>query len=96
MDLHWWTARETAHAIRARTLSAVELLEHHLDRIAAVDPQLNAIVALDDRDELRAQAVRADEAVAAGKPLGPLHGLPIAVKDLMDVRGLPTSQGSRA
>jgi amidase len=96
MDLHWWSARDLAAAIRARELSAVEVLDHHLDRIDAVDPALNAIVVRADRGALRKLAEAADRAVAAGEPTGPLHGLPVAVKDLMDVRGLPTSQGSRA
>jgi amidase len=96
MDLHWWPARELAAAIRTRELSAVEILDHHLDRIEAVDPALNAIIMLADRDGLRAQAEQADRAVAAGEATGPLHGLPVAVKDLMDVRGMPTTHGSRA
>ena len=95
MDLHWWSAGDLARAIGTRELSAAEVLDHHLARIDAVDPALTAIVALDDRDALRATAERADRAVAAGEELGPLHGLPVAVKDLMDVRGLPTSNGSR-
>jgi amidase len=96
MDLHWRRAHDLAAAIRTRELSVAEVLEHHLDRIGAVDEQLNAIVTLADPDDLRAAAAAADRAVAAGEPLGPLHGLPVAVKDLMDARGLPTSQGSRA
>jgi amidase len=96
MELHWQSARDLASAIRARELSAVEVLDHHLARIDAVDPALNAIVALEDRDALRRRAGEADRAVAAGAPLGPLHGLPVAVKDLMDVRGLRTTYGSRA
>jgi amidase len=95
MDLHWRSARDLATAIRTRELSAVEVLDHHLDRIEAVDPALNAIVTLDDRDALRAVAQEADRKVAAGEALGPLHGLPVAVKDLMDVRGLRTTHGSR-
>jgi len=96
MELHRRSARELVAAIRARELSAVEVLDHHLARIDAIDPTLNAIVTLDDRDALRRAAADADRAVAAGEPLGVLHGLPTAVKDLMDVRGLPTTHGSRA
>jgi amidase len=96
MELHWRSARDLAAAIRTRELSAVEVLDHHLARIDTVDVGLNAIVTLADRDELRAVAQAADRAVAAGEPLGPLHGLPVAVKDLMDVRGLRTTHGSRA
>jgi amidase len=96
MELHERSARDLAAAIRTREASAVEVLDAHLARIAAVDPVINAIPVLDDPDVLRAAAREADRAVAAGGPLGPIHGLPVAVKDLMDVRGLPTSQGSRA
>src|SRR5215207_477510 len=95
-ELHWRSAADLAAAVRTRELSAVEVLDHHLDRIGAVDPALNAVVFLADRDELRGLAEAADRAVAAGEPLGPLHGLPVAVKDLMDVRGMPTTHGSRA
>jgi amidase len=68
----------------------------HLDRIAAVNEAVNAIVSPVGEDEALAAARRADEAVARGESLGPLHGLPTAVKDLMDVAGVPTSYGSRA
>ena len=96
LDLHWRSAADLAAAIRTRELSSVEVLDHHLDRIAAVDPALNAVVFLAERGELRTLAEAADRAVAAGERLGPLHGLPVAVKDLMDVRGMPTTHGSRA
>jgi amidase len=94
MPLHTWSAHDLAAAIRARELSVVEVLRAHLDRIAEVNPQINAIVTLADEDALVAQAREADRAVAAGAPLGPLHGLPVAVKDLMDTAGLRTTYGS--
>ncbi|MDX2485643.1 MAG: amidase [Pseudodonghicola sp.] len=71
-------------------LSAAELMQATLARIADVNPQLNAIVALQDADALMAAARAAD----AGPRRGPLHGLPVAVKDLADVAGLPTTKGS--
>jgi len=94
--LHWWSARALAAAIRARDLSAVEVMRAHLDRIAAVNGPVNAIVSPVPEADALAAAARADAAVARGDALGPLHGLPTAIKDLMDVAGLPTSHGSRA
>jgi amidase len=92
--LHWWSARDLVHAIASRELSAVEVMRAHLDRIHAVNPRLNAIVTLLDDDAALALAQDADRAVAAGGPLGPLHGLPFAVKDLMDTAGMRTTYGS--
>ena len=74
----------------AGRLSAEELMRVTLARIAAVNPSVNAIVSLRDEAELMAEA----RAVDAGLKLGPLHGLPVAIKDLADAKGLPTSMGS--
>jgi amidase len=87
------TAREMAAAVAARRISARELLELHLARIAERNPQLNAIVSLDE-ERARAGAVAADEATARGDALGPLHGLPFAFKDTHDVAGWRTTYGS--
>src|SRR4051812_14919158 len=92
--LHWWSARDLVHGIASRQLSAVEVMRAHLDRIHAVNPRLNAIVTLLDDDAALALAQDADRAVAAGGPLGPLHGLPFAVKDLLDTAGMRTTYGS--
>jgi amidase len=88
------SAREQARLVRARELSSRELVQAHLDRIAAVNPVLNAIVTLDAEGAL-AGAAAADRELArgAGAP-GPLHGLPVAVKDLLDVAGMRTTYGS--
>src|SRR5690242_6099940 len=75
--LHWWTARELAGAMRRRDLSVREVVGWHLDRIAEVNPRLNAIVSLRPEAAL-AEAEAADRRAAVGEPLGPLHGLPIA------------------
>lgn len=83
-----------AGAIRARKVSAVEAMQAYLDRIARRNPAVNAIVALQDGGALLKQAADMDAAVRAGRPLGPLHGLPHAVKDLTPVAGLPFTQGS--
>jgi amidase len=94
LPLHWWSARDLAHAIASRELSAVEVMRAHLDRIHEVNPGLNAIVTLLDDEAAIALAQEADRAVAAGGPLGPLHGLPFAVKDLVDTAGMRTTYGS--
>ena len=89
-----WSARALVAAISARHVSAVEVMTAHLDRIDAVNPKVNAIVGMPDRAHLLAQAEAADRLVAGGAPLGPLHGLPHAVKDLEAVAGLPFTMGS--
>jgi amidase len=91
----WMPARAMAAAIATGRLTATAVLEAHLDRIAKVNPMVNAIVTL-DADGARALARAADAAVAGGAPLGPLHGLPIAVKDLEDTAGMRTTYGARA
>ncbi|MDO8212096.1 amidase family protein [Conexibacter sp. CPCC 206217] len=93
--IHQLTAVEIAAGIRARRFSAVEVLADHLARIEAVDPLVNAIVTLDADAALEA-ARAADRALARGGrgQLGPLLGLPIAVKDLVDTAGLRTTYGS--
>lgn len=91
--LCWRPATELATMVRTREVSARELLEAHLARIEAVNPQLNAIVTL-DADGARAAADAADAAVAAGADLGPLHGLPVAHKDTHATGGMRTTWGS--
>jgi amidase len=93
--LHWWSARELAAAIRRRELSAREVMAWHLDRIAQINPRLNAIVSLRPEAALE-EADGADRRAASGERLGPLHGLPIAIKDLEDTAGIRTTYGSRA
>jgi amidase len=83
-----------AQAIREKRVSAREAMAACLDRIAAVNPQINAVVSMPPRETLMAQAAAADERQARGERLGPLHGLPHAVKDLQAVKGLRFSQGS--
>lgn len=86
----------TVTALRAalleRRVSAVELLEAHLRRIARINPALNAIVAVDEA-AARARAREADALLARGCPLGTLHGVPITIKDNIDVAGWSTTHG---
>ncbi len=88
------TAREMRDAVQARRISARELLELHLERIAERNPELTAVVAL-DAERARAGAAAADQHLASGAPTGPLHGLPFAVKDTHNVAGWTTTYGSR-
>ncbi|MEN8742111.1 MAG: amidase family protein, partial [Phaeobacter gallaeciensis] len=76
------------------SLTAAALMEHTLARIEAVNPDLNAIVGLRPAEELMEEARRADAMRAANVPLGPLHGLPMAIKDLANVKGIASTQGS--
>lgn len=94
--LHRWSARRLAAGIASREVSAVEVMRAHLDRIAQLDGRIAAFVSLVPEAEALGMAEEADRAVRAGGRLGPLHGLPTGVKDLIDVRGLPTSHGSAA
>ena len=87
------TAREQASAVRSGNISARELLELHLDRIAERNPQLNAVVSLDE-ERARVGADEADRMLASGAEVGPLHGLPFAFKDTHAVAGWRTTYGS--
>jgi len=87
------TARAMAGAVRRKEISARELLELHLARIAERNPELNAVVSLDE-ERARAGAGAADEATARGDTPGALHGLPFAFKDTHDVAGWRTTYGS--
>lgn len=93
-EICFMRAADIVGAIRAKKLSAREVMEAHLKQIARVNPQVNAIVTLAPEEQLLAQATAADEALAHGKWLGPLHGLPIGVKDLHETSGMRTTYGS--
>src|SRR6476619_1523340 len=87
-------AVDMAAQIRSGQLSARDLMQAHLARIEAVNPKVNAIVTL-HAEQAMAAALAADEAQAHCQPLGPLHGLPVAHKDLIMTRGMRTTYGSR-
>jgi amidase len=86
-------ARELARLIRSRAVSPVEVLDAYLDVIAALNPKLNAIVTL-AADQAHEAARRAEAAVMKGETLGPLHGLPIGVKDVTPTAGIRTTFAS--
>ncbi|HWP11603.1 MAG TPA: amidase family protein [Ramlibacter sp.] len=86
------TAVELASAIRRRECSAAELVQAQLARIAQRNPALNAIVTLDAEGALE-RAAAADAALAAGRPCGPLHGVPFTLKDCFETAGLRTTAG---
>ena len=85
------SAVELAAMIRDGEVSSREVVQAHLDRVAAVNPALNAIVRLLP-DQALAAADAADRAVADGTSLGPLHGVPVTVKENIDLAGTPTTQ----
>ena len=93
-DLIRRTAAELATLLAAREVSAVEVAQAHLDRIAAVDGAVHAFLHVAGEQAL-AQAREVDAARAAGEDLHPLAGVPVAVKDVMTTRGMPTTCGSR-
>jgi len=81
-------------AYRAGRLSPAELVEDLLARIDRLEPDLNCFITL-DREAVRADAAAATDSLAAGGPIGPLHGVPIGIKDVIDVEGQPTTCHSR-
>ncbi len=90
---HWSSARAMAASVRAGEISARELLELHLARIDQVNGRVNALVSIEPERAMR-QATDADERLARGDAVGPLHGLPFAVKDTHHVQGWRTTFGS--
>jgi amidase len=80
--------------IHAREVSCVEVMTAYLDHIERLNPKVNAIVALADRGSLLSQAAERDAELARGESMGPLHGFPHAVKDLQNVKGMRSTQGS--
>ena len=93
-DLCFSSACDLVGRVRARQISCSEVMAAHLEQIERVNPAVNAIVTLDVERAL-AGARSADAKVAAGEPLGPLHGLPIAHKDLVSTAGIRTTFGSK-
>jgi Asp-tRNA(Asn)/Glu-tRNA(Gln) amidotransferase A subunit family amidase len=92
-NLHCAAISELAGEIRTKEVSPVEVIDAHLARIAAMQPKWNAFVHV-DAEGARRRAREAEMAVLQGKPLGPLHGIPVSVKSCIDVAGWPCAAGS--
>jgi aspartyl-tRNA(Asn)/glutamyl-tRNA(Gln) amidotransferase subunit A len=94
IDPVWATVAELSQAFGARTLSPVDAVEALLERIRRRDPALHAFIAV-YATEARLAAEGADRAIRSGHRMGPLHGVPIALKDLVDLEGRVTTGGSK-
>ena len=92
-DLLYTPAVKAAALIRSRKLSPVEYVDAVLKAIDHAQPKLNCFREV-MADAARRDAKAAEQAVMDGKPLGPLHGVPVSIKDLLDVKGVPTRHGS--
>jgi amidase len=92
-DSCFMSAVEMARRLRAKEVSAREVLDAHLRQIERVNPKVNAIVTL-VAEQARENARQADERLAKGEAIGPLHGLPVAHKDLQETKGIRTTYGS--
>jgi len=90
--LHYQSAHQLAASIQAKDISAVELLQHFLNRIERHNPKLNAVIWMDAEQAL-ARAAEADAALARGETWGALHGVPLSLKESYQVAGSPTTWG---
>jgi len=93
-DLIYTSASELAQAIASKRVSSEEVVKSHLKRIQDVNPRLNAVVCLDEEEALR-QARAADQALAQGKIKGPLHGVPMTIKDSFETTGLVSTSATK-
>jgi aspartyl-tRNA(Asn)/glutamyl-tRNA(Gln) amidotransferase subunit A len=93
-DAHWFTAGQISSAYATHRLSPVELVQALLDRISVLDSRLNAFIRVDTEAAMHA-ARNAEKDIVAGRARGPLHGVPVGVKDIIDVAGLPTTCHSK-
>ena len=93
VDLHYLSLLDVSERIRRRDLSSVEIVSALLARIAAFEPRLNGFLRVMG-DTALADAMRADAELGRGQWRGPMHGVPIGIKDLIDVAGVPTTSGT--
>ena len=93
-DLIYRPAHELGVLMRERKLSPVEVVDAYLERIEAIDSKVRAYITVCG-DEARAQAKEAEAAISKGDYIGPMHGIPVAVKDQFDTNGIKTTMGSR-
>jgi amidase len=93
-DITMKSASELANAIRSRQLSSKAIVEAHLDQIARVNPKLNAVVQL-TADSARKEADEADAALGRGEIKGPLHGVPVTIKDTLETSGVICTGGTK-
>ncbi len=94
-ELWQMSAAEQAQAIRAATVSSASVVRSHLDRIKSINPRINAVVRTLEDEAMRA-ADAADSRVANGEAVGPLHGVPVTIKENIDVAGTATTHGVTA
>lgn len=92
-ELAFQSASELTRAIQDRRISSLELLELYMERVARLNPDINAIVAT-DFESARDRARKADDALAKGENWGVLHGLPVTIKDSIEVTGMPCTSGA--
>src|SRR3972149_6925435 len=93
-ELHFLTIAEAAQLIRTRKLSPVEYADALLKRVEVFDAQINAFITI-TADLARKQARQAEAEIMAGRYRGPLHGIPFALKDIYNTKGILTSGGSK-
>jgi amidase len=91
-DYAFKSAVELARAIASKEVSSLELTDMYIERIESIDPDINAVV-VKDFERGREAAIAADVVVASGAPLGPLHGVPMTIKEAYNIEGLPTTWG---
>ena len=93
-DLCYLTAGQLSRLIQQKEVSPIEIIEAHLSRISALEPKLNSFITLQSDHAIEA-ARKAEEEIQTGKYRGPLHGIPVALKDLFSVKGVRSSSGSK-
>jgi amidase len=91
-ELAFADATSLAAKIKSKEISALELLEHYLTRVEKYNPEINAVVCM-QQEIARQRAQAADDALAKGEYWGPLHGVPMTVKESFNIKGLPSTQG---